>query len=341
MKLNIITSTELAKFSNVVFAERISSEDYIPEPNKIITDVSTNEDFEYITYRLKNLTIYENDVIFCHSDYIDTLFYHLRKVKNLKNIKIITNQTDSLISKKLFQKKPRCVSTWYAVNVGFEHKQLIPVPLGLASRFSKKNLTEDYFKEVVTKNDYMKKDINLYVNFQVNTNFVERSNLYKIFTGHDWVTQNFPDNDNNKYHQSLKEATFILCPWGNGVDTHRLWEALYSGSIPVTKQHVTYKSVEDLPILFVDDYREITYELLEQFLKNLDINKFNIEKLSLNYWIDKINAISINSNEKFTSSENSYISFYFKFKADSIKSVRSLIKKFKTIGRKVKSRLKV
>ena len=341
MKLNKITSTGLAKFSNVVFAERMSSKDYVPEPNKIITDVSTNEDFEYITYRLKNLTIYENDVIFCHSDYIDTLFYHLRKVKNLKNIKIITNQTDSLISKKIFLKKPRCVSTWYSVNIGFDHKQLIPVPLGLASRFSKKNLTEDYFKEVVNKNDFIKENINLYLNFQVNTNFVERSNLYKIFTGHDWVTHDFPDNDNNKYHQSLKEATFVLCPWGNGVDTHRLWEALYSGSIPVTKQHVTYKSVKDLPILFVDDYEDITYELLEQFLKNLDINKFNIEKLDLNYWIDEINAFSIDSNEKFISNENSYISFYFRYKADLIKSLRSFIKKFKTISRKVKNRLKV
>ena len=341
MKLNKITSTGLAKFSNVVFAERISSEDYILEQNKIITDVSKNKDFDYVTYRLKKLTISENDIIFCHSDYIDVLFYHLRKVKNLKNIKIITNQTDSLISKKLFKKKPRCVSTWYSVNVGFDHKQLIPIPLGLASRFSKKNITEDYFQENVVKNDYLKEDINLYINFQVNTNFVERSNLYKIFVDHDWVTYDFPGNDNNKYHQSLKEATFVLCPWGNGVDTHRLWESLYSGSIPVTKQHATYKSVKDLPILFVDDYEDITYELLEQFLNNLDINKLNIEKLNLNYWINEINSVSISSNEKFTSNENPYVSFYYKFKLDLIKSGRSLIKKFKTINRKIITRLTV
>ena len=341
MKSNKITSTGLAEFSNVVFAERISSEDYVSEPNKIVTDVSKNKDFDYITYRLKNLTISENDIIFCHSDYIDVLFYHLRKVKSLKNIKIISNQTDSLITKKLFRKKPRCVSAWYSVNVGIDHKQLIPIPLGLASRFSKKNITEDYFQENVVKNDYLKEDINLYINFQVNTNFVERSNLYKIFVDHGWVTYDFPGNDNNKYHQSLKEATFVLCPWGNGVDTHRLWETLYSGSIPVTKQHATYKSVKDLPILFVDDYEDITYELLEQFLNNLDINKLNIEKLNLNYWINEINSVSISSNEKFTSNENPYVSFYYKFKLDLIKSGRSLIKKFKTINRKIKSRLTV
>ena len=40
MKSNKITSTGLAEFSNVVFAERISSKDYISEPNKIVTDVS-------------------------------------------------------------------------------------------------------------------------------------------------------------------------------------------------------------------------------------------------------------------------------------------------------------
>ena len=104
MKSNKITSTGFAEFSNVVFAERISSEDYVSEPNKIVTDVSKNKDFEYITYRLKNLIISENDIIFCHSDYIDVLFYHLRKVNSLKNIKIISNQTDSLITKKLLLK---------------------------------------------------------------------------------------------------------------------------------------------------------------------------------------------------------------------------------------------
>ena len=78
-----------------------------------------------------------------------------------------------MVTKKLFRKKPRCVSAWYSVNVGIDHKQLIPIPLGLASRFSKKNITEDYFQENVVKNDYLKEDINLYINFQVNTNLLK------------------------------------------------------------------------------------------------------------------------------------------------------------------------
>ena len=111
-----------------------------------------------------------------------------------------------------------------------------------------------------------------------------------------------------------------------------------SGAIPYIKNIL---AALNIPILFVDDYEDITYELLEQFLNNLDINKLNIEKLNLNYWINEINSVSISSNEKFTSNENPYVSFYYKFKLDLIKSGRSLIKKFKTINRKIKSRLTV
>jgi hypothetical protein len=56
---------------------------------------------------------------------------------------------------------------------------------------------------------------------------------------------------------------FVLCPPGNGVDTHRMWEALVAGAIPVVLRSQAMKPFESLPILFVEDYREVTIELLE------------------------------------------------------------------------------
>lgn len=35
------------------------------------------------------------------------------------------------------------------------------------------------------------------------------------------------------YAEALKEAVAVLCPPGNGVDTHRHWEALYKGAWPI------------------------------------------------------------------------------------------------------------
>ena len=38
------------------------------------------------------------------------------------------------------------------------------------------------------------------------------------------------------YLESLEQSAFTLCPCGNNPETHRLWEALHSGSIPVLER---------------------------------------------------------------------------------------------------------
>ena len=53
---------------------------------------------------------------------------------------------------------------------GFNHKDLIPIPIGIAKDFSLKNLIYKDFTNFNNKN-YLKKDINLYINFNKNTNF--------------------------------------------------------------------------------------------------------------------------------------------------------------------------
>jgi hypothetical protein len=44
---------------------------------------------------------------------------------------------------------------------------------------------------------------------------------------------------------------FVACPRGNGTDTHRFWETLYRGSIPVVKESAWSKSIADLEIPLV------------------------------------------------------------------------------------------
>ena len=41
------------------------------------------------------------------------------------------------------------------------------------------------------------------------------------------------------YLDSLIRYKYVLCPEGNGIDTHRFWETIYAGSIPVSKKHIT------------------------------------------------------------------------------------------------------
>lgn len=61
------------------------------------------------------------------------------------------------------------------------------------------------------------------------------------------------------------EYKYIACPRGNGTDTHRFWEALYRGSIPVVKKSLWSQSISDLGIPLIQlnswDFKEFCQEI--------------------------------------------------------------------------------
>ena len=77
---------------------------------------------------------------------------------------------------------------------------------------------------------------------------------------------------------------FVACPRGNGTDTHRFWEALYRGSIPVVKKSNWSKSIQTLNIPFV----ELSNWDFEEFVDVVESRSFESVKPELieNLWID-------------------------------------------------------
>ena len=114
--------------------------------------------------------------------------------------------------------------------------------------------------------------------------FSDRKNIYDIFSDKEWVEIDEPNLEIGSYLNKIQHSLFVLCPWGNGVDTHRVWETLYSGSIPVIKNHQTFTCLKDLPALFINNYEEINLDLLNEFAEKYYSNTFNYEKLKMNYW---------------------------------------------------------
>ena len=111
-------------------------------------------DNEYVFVRKKKFELKENQIVFCKTEYINELFYILNKQCKFKNIKLITHQSDLKITKKIFSSKPDCISKWYSINVYFNTKNLIPIPIGIAN-FHSKNLNEDEFTNFKEKDDYI------------------------------------------------------------------------------------------------------------------------------------------------------------------------------------------
>jgi hypothetical protein len=89
---------------------------------------------------------------------------------------------------------------------------------------------------------------------------------------------------------------FVLSPPGGGMDCHRTWEALLLGCIPIVKRfNVPCDTIyDDLPVLVVDNWSDITLDLLQKtrlaFQKKRDAGEFKMEKLTLNYWVKHIQS---------------------------------------------------
>ena len=89
-------------------------------------------------------------------------------------------------------------------------------------------------------------------------------------------------------HGQVLSSKFVLCPPGLGADSYRIWEVLYLGAIPVVER--TGGGWDDifldLPVLLVDDFGDVTQELLEASYPRLlaRCGAFDYRKLTKAYW---------------------------------------------------------
>lgn len=93
-----------------------------------------------------------------------------------------------------------------------------------------------------------------------------------------------------EYASLVGEHRFVICPRGNGKDTHRFWEALYRGAIPIVLKDSWSLSLSILgiPFLGVNDFQPKTIlDSVSSALINRDFDDFrpsSIESLWISYW---------------------------------------------------------
>ena len=122
----VLNSYNFARISDVVYSEIVSVDQFKSLENKNTHIIS--KDDNHVFYKIDKFKIKENDIVFTNLFMIDSLFEELNKIKNLKNIKLITHQSDNSVSNKLYKRKPTCVSEWYGINVERKINNLIPIP---------------------------------------------------------------------------------------------------------------------------------------------------------------------------------------------------------------------
>lgn len=322
---SFITSGRFRNIAINVFSENIDQSDFgnLDSEDCDIVYKSSNKEHFSLIYKKNKLKIKSNSIVFCHTDYVEEFFGLIKKNGSINNLILITSQSDKSVNKKLWNSKPESISKWFAINSEVENENLINIPLGLGNSFSKKNINIEDLNNL-NKSLFIKEDISMLINFNVNTNFDIRNQLVENYKSKSWC--NYKTNlSKNSYIETIKNSSFILCPPGNGPDTHRIWESLYLGSIPVVQKHNCFKGFEDLPILFVDDLNSVSLDLLNQFMQNLKHNDINLKKIDINYWKELIfNNISQKNEDveyiiKFNFIEKLYFALKYFFRINFMK----------------------
>ena len=178
------------------------------------------------------------------------------------------------------------------------------MPIGVTndcddSRFHRILGNLDHFRVANSENFSEVKNvgqISIYVNFTVANNRKERLRVLSIAQNLDRnykITLESPSFDNEsriRYLQNLRSHTLVLCPEGNGIDTHRLWETLYMGGIPtVVKNYYLDDLYNQLPILRLDNWSELNNaNLIRSKIDCLHYKEYDFGLISNSYWIAKI-----------------------------------------------------
>ena len=322
-----LNGQNFSKIADVIFAINV--------PNKNLSEFNVDDykiiskNSEFTGLKLKNLEIKNGDIVFCNSSYLSLFFKYLERLNKITSITLITSQSDFSVTKKVFVNKPESVTRWFAVNVAYKDNCLIPIPLGLANNYSPKNIR---INDLVNfKFEKVEKVNKLYVNLRKSTNYKERENIENIFRNKEWVVIKEPNLSIDDYISDLNKYKFIFCPWGNGFDTHRIWESLYCGSIPITKSHVGL-SFGSLQIISFENFNNLS---IEKLITESNKKDYNFEPLNLKYWNQLIKT-EINFDEERPESINeiSYVEFLywnkikiFNFINSKLKIVRFYLKK--------------
>lgn len=187
---------------------------------------------------------------------------------------------------------PPNVIAAYTTNNELADRRAVAVPLGVRIN----NLRALQF---VRQNSSAAKTGLLYGNFALNERYYRpkpsgtphvRRQLVDRLREEPWAHLDISDDhrldpeDQLRFYSQAAAHKFVLSPEGRGIDCYRTWESLYLGSIPIVAASPAMSAFADLPILFTEDYSELSQAYLEQRWEEMSRRSFETERLLSTYY---------------------------------------------------------
>ena len=260
----------------------ISGDSFRKEANLVWEKSSSN-------FKVKDVK--PNFVIFCESDCVFELNEKILRYLKVPVNLVLGNSDQNHNSTFQTIKNNTNVKKIFAQNLETSIDGFYPLPIGLENLWRSNHGKISDFKKLTKVNGYRKPRIMW--TFTIETNSVVRSKAALELTNVG-VADRFGSVSSKEHRGLLLSYSFIASPPGNGLDTHRTWEAMYLGCVPVVLRSYMTDFFESLglPIWVVDSYKDI--ELLSE--KQLAAKfeelrpRFQNKALWFDYWKKQITS---------------------------------------------------
>jgi hypothetical protein len=172
------------------------------------------------------------------------------------------------------------------------------IPLGLTNPTKESAMHEvlgdtRHFKRAHEVTDFPKNySPSIFVNFTSSTKPSIRGPLLELLSNlpnsvvvdHD--EPSFTDSGRVSFLSKCRMNSFVVCPEGNGIDTHRLWETLYMGGVPIVSSNSYMNGLyRRLPVVVLDDWRQLNeVDFLERAWLEVQDKEWDSDVLMQSFW---------------------------------------------------------
>ena len=223
----------------------------------------------------------ENDWWFCRSDFLEYFFAaHEPKGEYV----LFSHNSDRAIdrSESRFLRR-RGLRAWFATNAATRHPKLRAFPCGIANpKWPHGDGAAIARMQAATPDKTTLFD----ASYDISTFPPERRYCRDQTRIEPAPRQGFDD-----YLRALASSYFCIAPRGHGIDTHRIWEALYLRTIPIVTRSVLAEQHRDLPMIVLDDWAEFRRLEFSRDLYAETWGDSQPEALNLDVYMKRVEAV--------------------------------------------------
>jgi hypothetical protein len=229
--------------------------------------------------------------IFVKTDLIDE--FARRYARDAVACRVLVSGNSDHEIHRVPEELPPSVRGWLAQNTCVHHPLVYPLPIGLENQALARCGIRTHFRGC-SPEEIRGKRVRVLVAFGPTTD--ERASILQDVRSSSVVDVLRTRVSPRRYQAHLRRYRFVLAPRGNGIDTHRFWEALYGDAIPIVRG-TTWSSrikADGVPCVEVERWSDVvawTQDNLTRLSQAFPDRPSRMPELWEPFWRSRISAL--------------------------------------------------